>query len=203
MRSRDAFSSHTCALPSFSLMESYAFIGTKQPKSLPRSWCLLFTAAAEDAARHGITVHTGATPGAEQLAAERALQAGGSVRLYLPWPGFEAGWRKAISKAYPDRVSTVSFDPEVHAEWTEAIHAWHPTGEHLARASLAMYARNYGLVREATTVVALPFLRVKNGVADKGQTEQGLEVARSLGLPVYDLSEDEDRQALRDLLDLS
>ncbi|MGV3722856.1 MAG: hypothetical protein ACO1SX_18295 [Actinomycetota bacterium] len=183
-------------------MESYAFIGTKQPKSLPRTWCQLFTAAAEDAARNGITVHTGATPGAEQLAAERTLQAGGAVRLYLPWPGFEAVWVKGLSGAYPGRVSTVSFDPEVHSEWTEAIYAWHPNGEHLARASLAIYARNYGLVREATTVVALPYLRVKNGAADKGQSEQGLEVARSLGLPVYDLSEEEDRQALRDLLDL-
>lgn len=183
-------------------MESYAFIGTKQPKSLPRSWWQLFAAAAEFAARNEITVHTGATPGSEQLAAERALVAGGSVRLYLPWSGFEAAWVKGASLAFPGQVSTVSFDPEIHSEWTEAIHVWHPTGEHLARASLAIYARNYGLVREATTVVALPFVRVKNGASDKGQTQQGLEVAREIGLPVYDLSEDDDRLALRTLLGL-
>jgi hypothetical protein len=58
------------------------------------------------------------------------------------------------------------------------------------------------LVREATTVVALPFVRVKNGASDKGQTQQGLEVAREIGLPVYDLSEDDDRLALRTLLGL-
>lgn len=181
-------------------MESYAFIGTKQPKTLPRAWYQLFTAAAEYAARNGITVHTGATPGSEQLAAERALRAGGAVRLYLPWHGFETAWLTGISQAYPKQVLTVSFDPDVHSEWTAAIHAWHPNGEHLARASLAIYARNYGLVRESTAAVALPYLRVKNGLADKGQTEQGLEVARGLGLPVYDLSEEDGRESLRILL---
>jgi len=183
-------------------MESYAFIGTKQPRALPRSSYQLFTAAAKHAAENGITVHSGATPGAEQLAAERALEAGGTVRLYLPWNGFETGWLASMSRAHPNRVLTVVFDAEVHSEWTEAIHAWHPVGEHLARAALAMYARTYGLVRESTTVVAMPYLRVKNGGSDKGQTEQGLRVARDLGLTLFDLSEEAGRLGLRELLGL-
>lgn len=181
-------------------MESFAFIGTRQPRMLPRPWYQLFTAAAVYAAEHGYVVNSGASQGAEQLAADRALAAGGRVRLYLPWDGYEGEWVQRAAREYPGHVEVSVFGPESHAEWAEAIHAWHPAGSYLARASLALYARSYGAVREASSVVALPFLRVRKGASEKGQTEQGLEIARKLGLPLYDLSVTEDRQRLRDRL---
>jgi hypothetical protein len=179
-------------------MESFAFIGTRQPRALPRSWYQLYVEAAEYAARQGYTIHSGATPGSEQLAVERALQAGGTVRIYLPWEGFEASWVAGIQRAHSGRVLTVTFDPSIHTEWVQAIRARHPAGAYLARASLGLYARTYGLVRESSSLVALPFVRLKNGAADKGQTQQGLEVAAQYGLEQYDLSEEEGRAALRE-----
>jgi hypothetical protein len=181
-------------------MESFCFIGTRQPRSLSRSWYQLYTGAAEFAARRGFAVHSGAMPGAEQLAAETALAAGGLVRLYLPWEGYEPIWCRNQQNRHPSRVETVVYDPEIHTSWTEAIHQWHPAGTFLARASLGLYARTYGMVGESTSVVALPYVRLKSGAADKGQTEQGLTVARELELVLYDLSEEEGRTALRDLL---
>lgn len=182
-------------------MERCAFIGTRQPRMLPRAWYHLYTEAAEWAARTGAVVASGATPGAEQLAAQCALNAGGSVRLYLPWSGFEAAWVRRVEREYPGKLTTSIYDPHIHEEWTEAIYRWHPTGTNLARAALALYARSYGAVYEATGVVALPFVRSRNGAVDKGQTEQGLQLARDLGLTLYDLSDDAQRQQLRSLLD--
>jgi hypothetical protein len=168
---------------------------------LPRAWYQLYTGAAEWAARTGAVVASGATPGAEQLALQCALAAGGTVRLYLPWSGFEAEWVRNTERAYPGKVTTSIYDPNIHGAWTEAIHRTHPAGTHLAKAALALYARSYGAVYEATSVVALPFVRSRNGATDKGQSEQGLQLARELGLSLYDLSEEDQRQQLRALLE--
>ncbi|MCC2672463.1 MAG: hypothetical protein K0Q72_4935 [Armatimonadetes bacterium] len=181
-------------------MESFAFIGTRQPKALPRSWNQLFTLAAEYAVELGAVVHSGGAPGAEQVAAERALQAGGNVRLYLPRDGFEAEWLARVTREHKAQIETLYFDPEVHQEWVDAVHAWHPAGTFLARASLAIYARSYGMVRHASAVVALPFVRLKNGTSDRGQTEQGIAIAREFEIPLYDLSVDGDRDRLRALM---
>ena len=181
-------------------MESFAFIGTRQPRTLPKSWYQLYTLAAEYAAEVGAILHSGASPGSEQVAAERALQAGGRVKLYLPRDGFEGEWVGRLTKAYPEHVELLHFDPNLHQEWSDAVHSWHPAGSFLAKASLAMYARSYGMIREASAVVALPFVRVKNGTSDRGQSEQGLQVARGFDIPVYDLSLDLDRERLRFLL---
>jgi hypothetical protein len=167
---------------------------------LPRTWYRIYTDAAEWAARNGVQVLSGATPGAEQLAAQGALKAGGQVTLYLPWHGFEVEWVKCQQEEYPGQVTLRVYDPEIHAGWAEAIHRWHPAGTHLARASLALYARSYGLVYEATSVVALPFVRTRNGATDRGQSEQGLQIARELGLSLYDISDDELRERLRELI---
>jgi hypothetical protein len=148
----------------------------------------------------GAVVYSGASPGAEQIAAERALQAGGRVRLYLPRDGFEAEWVQRMTAAHPDQVEFTRFDPDVHQEWVDAVYAWHPAGTFLAKASLAIYARSYGMVRDASVVVALPFVRLKNGTSDRGQSEQGLQVAREMEIPLYDLSVDADRERLRVLL---
>lgn len=182
-------------------MERCAFIGTRQPRMLPRTWYRLYTDAAEWVARSGAVVASCATPGAEQLAAQCALAAGGTVCLYLPWSDFEAEWVRRVQGEYPGLVTTRVYDPDVHADWTEAVLRTHPAGSYLARASQALYARSYGAVYEATDVVALPFIRSRNGAADKGQTEQGLQLARDLGLSLYDLSVEEERLRLRVLID--
>lgn len=181
-------------------MERFAFIGTRQPRILPRMWYSLYTDAAAWAARNGVRVLSGATPGAEQLAAQCALKAGGEVTLYLPWHGFEAEWVRRQEQEYSGQVTLRVYDPEIHHGWAEAIQRRHPTGAHLARASLALYARSYGLVYESTGVVALPFVRTRNGAVDRGQSEQGLQIAQELGLSLYDISDDEPRERLRELI---
>lgn len=162
----------------------------------------MFKEAAEQAARRGIVVQTGATSGSEQSAVEVALAAGGSVHLYLPWKEFEAVWRRGLEAKFGNRVETTVYDSERDAEWTAAIAAWHPHGEYLARASMALYARNHGLVTGSDLVVALPFVRVRKGETEKGPTEQGIELARERGIPLYDLSEIQDRDRMEDWLDI-
>ena len=123
------------------------------------------------------------------------------MQLYLPWSDYEAQWVRRVEREYPGQVTLRIYDPEVHQSWAEAIHSSHPAGTNLARAALALYARSYGAVYEATSVVALPFIRSRNGAADKGQSEQGLQLARDLGLSLFDLSVEEQRQQLRELLE--
>lgn len=189
-------------------MERIAFLGTRKPNWAPPEWYSLYLTAARRVGEQGRTLLVGADPGADQDAANVALQAGGSVELYLPWADYEKLWVRRMEERYPGRVSEVVFQRDAHTAWVESIVRWHPTGKYLSRAVMALNARNYGLLVAAGAAVALPLVRVVKGATgapdatEKSSTGQEIELARLLNLRVFDLSEAGDRSRLSGWLEL-
>lgn len=195
----------------------YAFIGTRQPRLLPSAVLDLYRAAAFFLAKQGCIIVSGATPGAEQLAVEAALRAGGKVELYLPWTRYEREWMQRMRRDYDPQIEVCVFSSTTHTAWLEVARTELPNGGNLAVASLALHARCYGMLQSADAVVLVPYLRQagptgeqplarhrpsasnsraspsQTPILDRGGTEYALRFARILQLDAFDLSTDEDQ----------
>jgi hypothetical protein len=206
-------------------MEKIAFLGTRQPRLLPPHIVELYSTAAAIIGEQGDLLLSGATPGAEQLAAESALQAGGQVELFLPWSLYERDWVSRLERTYPGKVSTIVFDSAIHTEWLEAARAVLPGSSRLSTGSLAVHARCFGMLQHATLMIVMPYVRiawqvidrpglfrrgrlaaitgraqVRERTEDKGGAELAIRFAEGLGIAAYDLSTEEDRFRLAELL---
>lgn len=167
-------------------LQPLAFIGASQEKleQLPGEWRELFTQVAASAAQQGRPVHTGAAPGGEQLAAETALGAGGTVRLFLPWAKFEAAWIKEMQARHGERVSLTVFSRELHPKWDAWVREHYPGAQALGPKARRLVSRIGGVVEGCAGVVALP-----PGEAERtGGTGYGIRLAKELGIEVWDLS---------------
>ncbi|MCC2667899.1 MAG: hypothetical protein K0Q72_370 [Armatimonadetes bacterium] len=204
-------------------MEQIAFLGTRQPRLLPPHVVDLYRTAAASLGGQGDLLLSGATPGAEQLAAEAALAAGGAAEFFLPWALYEREWVARMERTYGDRVRTVVFEVSTYPQWLEAARNAHPDGQRLSVGSLAVHARCFGMIERATLVIVMPYVRiawqvverpglfgrkritgesrVRERTTDKGGTELAIRFAESLGVAAYDLSRDDDRYRLADLLE--
>lgn len=199
----------------------YAFLGTRQPRLLPPTVIDLYRTAAESLAKQGSTVLCGATAGAEQLAAEAALSAGGTVELFLPWALYERDWVQRMKRLHGERVREILFAPSTHSDWLEAARATVPNGAHLSAGSIALHARSYGLLERADAVVMMPYVRltwqaierpatsrrsriggisgeseIREQILDKGGAEWAIRFAQNLDRVAFDLSAEEDRARL-------
>ena len=157
-----------------------AFIGTRTFETLPNNLRQLFCDAARYAATNGVTVVTGAAVGADQAAAHAALEAGGHVRLVLPWPRYEAAWVNDVHLAHPGRTELVVYRPELHEEWTRSVFTYHAAANKLSRGALMLHARNYGIIAGAQVVITVP-----RSLTRFGGTGQGIRIAHGLKTPVY------------------
>ncbi len=177
-------------------MPRVACLGTRSPHHLPRAWVDLYVSAVRQFAREGAVIHSTAMPGSDRMAAEYALRAGASVRIYLPWDAYEQAWVDKMETGFPGQVDRARYDAESRHEWEEVVHAWHPTARYLAPAMMKSYARTFGSVLEADSVLALPMARRGKGEVDKGSAEQAIWLAQQREVPLFDLSEEGDRNRL-------
>lgn len=166
-------------------MKYVAFIGSRDLRQFDGNRLQLFTDAARAAVQHGYAVVTGACKGADQLAAETALAAGGKVLLVLPYIHYESAWIAAMESRYLGQVAAECYDPEVHPRWAKSVQLYHPAAAKLDVWSAALHARNFGIVGRSIAVVALPNYQ-RNG----GGTAQGLRVAQALGIKLFDLRDE-------------
>src|SRR5205807_2033576 len=131
----------------------------------------------------GWTLRTGGSPGADQAFLAGALEAGGEVELFLPWPGFEA-----------DALAAAAGGARILERPSPAAYAlaarFHPRWEALPERSRALLARDghevlgAGLVLAATVVICWTADGSLDGegLLDDG-TGQALRVARAHGVP--------------------
>lgn len=169
---------------------------------MPEPWQHLYEQAVEWVVRWGYTVATGAAKGADQVAASQAVLYGGQVELYLPATDFEQEWVRSVLTMPGKRgkqVHVVVYDPAKHEHWAESVSKFHPNPSALTPYSWKLMARNYGIVEGAKAVIAIPKRRkLADGQESLGGTGQGIRIARALGIPVFDLSTPEGREALQE-----
>jgi hypothetical protein len=163
-------------------MKYVAFIGSRDLKQFSQDHIDLFTDTVKATVQHGYAIVTGACKGADQLAADTVLLAGGKVLLVLPYADYEWHWVQLVQAGFPDQVKVEVYDPAIHQTWTESVQRYHPAPDRLKEDGVQMHARNYGIVGRAISVVALPNYQ-KNG----GGTAQGLRMATALKIKLFDL----------------
>ncbi|HEY8531123.1 MAG TPA: hypothetical protein VIL08_02635 [Limnochorda sp.] len=179
-----------------------ACVGTRDYRQMPEEWRHLFVDAVRWLAEWGYSIATGGAKGADQIAAVNACLYGSKVQLYLPDPDYERQWIEEDLLgpfASPWQVEEIIYDPAKHQHWAESVRKYHPNPAALSPGVFRLMARNYGIVEGAKAVIALPKRRrLPNGQESLGGTGQGIRIAKALGIPVFDLSTPEGRQALRE-----
>jgi predicted Rossmann-fold nucleotide-binding protein len=169
----------------------YAAIGTR---AVPDGWQNLCRKIGVYLAKRDWVLHTGAAQGADQLYAEGALRAGGSIVLHLPWETFERDWWETMQEEHPRRVEIDVLDTnDTIARQSVVLH--HPNPEKLTNGGRLLHARNYRIVKDTSFVIAFP----KNG---QGGTMQGIRVAEAAKLPVIRLDQVPPKEAQRQVDEL-
>jgi hypothetical protein len=151
-----------------------AFIGTRRVEEVSDFAHAAYLNLVEKMVGEGYTIRTGAAPGADQLAAARALHLGGTVELVLPWKNYEALWVGCAMASYLEKVWVEVYDPYTHIAWGDSVHRYHPAVGKLNIRSFSLHARNYGIIEPCELVVALP------APDRQGGTEQGIRIAEAL-----------------------
>jgi len=161
-----------------------AFIGTRRVNELTDEDHRKYLDAVDEAVRRGHIIRTGAAKGTDQIAAARALYQGGIVELVLPWTSYESDWVATYAGALDSgRLKIEVYHEATYPFWTASVDKYHPAPHQLTSRVRALHARNYGIVAKTQYVVAL--------VAPdrKGGTEQGIRIAKALGIRVLIIGE--------------
>jgi predicted Rossmann-fold nucleotide-binding protein len=169
----------------YTIPQEYAFVGSRNLNQFEPNVVGAFQKAAENAARAGYIVSTGAAKGADQLAAQSALSAGGAVRLSLPWNSYEKDWVNDISNTYPDRVAIETRLPTEGSPGMESVAKYHPHSENLPNSVRSLHARNHTILNPAQGRVA-GVIALSRG---SGGTEQAIRIANGENILVNRFSD--------------
>lgn len=181
----------------------YAGIGARET---PAEILEAMEVIARGMAETGWTLRTGLSPGADQAFYRGAIEAGGAVELYLPWPGFEeaAACRDAQrGHGEPARESVQVLDRPAPAARRMAS-SFDPSWAELDARTRLLRSRDVHQVlgEGLDDPVAVVICWTPDGSLDgrgpgAGGTGQALRVAHAHGIPVYNLARPEHLQAAR------
>jgi hypothetical protein len=167
--------------------DAYAGIGSRDAP--PEALAAMHALAARFA-RAGLTMRTGASPGADQAFLRGAASARGAVELYLPWPEFEAQARATAARGA--RVFELA---EPVAAATALAQRFHPRWEELEPKQRRLRARDVHVVLgvdlsspAAFVICWTPDGSVDGSSAAAGGTGQALRVAAHHDVPVVNLA---------------
>lgn len=143
-----------------------------------------------------VILHTGAAPGADQVAAEIALRLGAEVFLALPKGDHEAEWISQMRYQFGGKVQIRVYNPHQDAAWLTSVTKYHPyyqrkpellTTDRRHQFIGCLHARNWGILMEhrVDAVIALP-----NSAPDGGGTGQGIRIAAGERIWCYNLAYD-------------
>ena len=180
----------------------YAGIGSR---GTPAEVLALIEAIAVRLAGEGWVLRTGASPGADQAFYRGALTGGGSVQLYLPWPGFEAtAWERARESRVQvlERPSGAAYELAARFYEPWSGRPW-PELDAGAKALLARDGHEVlgaDLRSPAEGIVCwTPDAGLEGGDPRSQGTGQALRIAAQLGIPVFNLARPEHARHLQQL----
>ncbi len=131
---------------------------------------------------------TGAALGADQAFANGANRVHGAIELSIPWNTYEFAWSCTLHN-----VKSTAYDANVHKAAADSVHKFHPYAAKLKQGAFKLHARNYLIIDGCALVICW----TTDGKASGG-TGQGIRIAESLGIPVYNLGNAEVLQAFVD-----
>lgn len=153
-------------------MKKVACIGSRET---PDNTLVLMEKIGAYLAQNNYIISTGNALGADQ-----AFARGGNsvdprkVRLYLPWPAYEAD---KIVKGN----DVITYQEE---DWFTESAKYHPAWKTLKDSVKKLHSRNIGIVKGSCLVICYLNHRKPGG----GGTGQGVRYAQALGIPVIDLA---------------
>ena len=132
-------------------------------------------------AEDGYCCNTGAALGADQTFANGAASVDGAVQLFIPWNNYEKDWIHNLGGPgfFPDIYIA---NPIMDAKAFESVNIFHPAADKLSRAIKALHARNWLIINKTQFIVCWS---PKGEVV--GGTGQALRIAASMGMPIYNL----------------
>ncbi len=170
----------------------YAGIGSRDtPPEITRTMAVI----ARRLAALGWTVRHGGARGADQAFHRGALDAGGDIELYLPWPDYERDRLAELAAAAddPDGLILTQDRPSAHAY--EIAARFHPRWDRLATPTQALLARDAHQVlgRDLMTPAGMVICWTSDGSLDgstrtSGGTGQTLRIAAHYDVAVFNLA---------------
>ncbi len=156
---------------------TYAGIGARKT---PPEILTLMAASATLLGNDRYICCTGAAIGADQAFANGAHNTGGMVSLYLPWYSYESDWVNSI-RGPLTKVDTLK---ENDIDAITSVYEFHPAANNLSQGVLKLHARNYLIIINTDFVICW----TPNGKTTGG-TGQGIKIAQSIGIPIYNLGD--------------
>ncbi len=166
-------------------MPTYAGIGARKT---PNYIIDIMKQTARLLALDGYTCNTCAARGADQAFEEGCLAGFGQLQLFLPWGSYEKDW-----------ISTLQGKIDIHVldqndrQAMNSVQQFHPTPGALKQSVYKLHARNYNILLGSAFVVCW----TPNGMVTGG-TGQGIRIANSLGIHVYNLGNKQTLKAFED-----
>ena len=165
-------------------MKRVAMIGSRRVNDKQFSY---MTSVAKAFAKRNWVICTGCAEGADyasMLGADKD-----HLDVYLPWKSYNSHIQDLVPARY------VTFSKFKHQEWIDSVHKYHPAPERLSRGAMSLHARNFGILNGVDAVVAMPI-----SDTDTGGTGQGMRIARELGIPLFVVCKNQDRQDLKEFI---
>ena len=128
---------------------------------------------------------TGAAKGADQAFANGANRVRGAIELSLPWSTYENAWVESINNK---RI--LIYTEKAHIAAANSVYRYHPYADKLKQGAFKLHARNYLIIEGCELVICW----TTDG-KDSGGTGQGIRIAESLGIPVFNLGRNDVLQA--------
>lgn len=160
----------------------YAGIGSRQT---PADVLNIMTYIGEQLGKSW-TLRSGHADGADMAFENGAKKANGKMQIFLPWNGYNGG---TVHNGY--------IVPEFRGELIKVASANHPVWNRLSLPVQKMHARNVcqilGINCNAPVDMVVCWTpEAKSG----GGTGQAIRIAKSYGIPVFDLASEEQRKQL-------
>ena len=156
-------------------MKCYAGIGARKT---PQSILQVMADTAYILAQDGYTCHTGAALGPDQAFGNAAHYLATPLHLFLPWASYEEAWVNTKRGGLTEVTVINGTDTAA----MQSVFNFHPAADKLKQAVIKLHARNYLIINGVEFVVC--YTPGGNG---QGGTGQGIRIAKSMHIPVYDL----------------
>lgn len=171
----------------------YAGIGSRETPPEVMEW---MERIGEQLARAGWILRSGFADGADNAFARGADAGNGAMELFVPWPGFNNA-----PTDHPAIINVQDLPLAIQYHMADIAEAFHPNWKACTPAAKKLHTRNVPQIcgADLNSQVACVICWTPGGKSGGG-TGQAIRIARDLKIPIFDLFNETDRQAMTDFV---